>query len=126
VRSWFLVYGVLYVLIEMIGHQLDAIGWPRLTALDVATAVVNALLVVAVGMAALVAIDVLGHRWRRRLRNWREEQARLAAEAGWSPAPVPVRAWRPARLALTAAPAPDPLGDRYLHPDFLDQPGRLL
>jgi hypothetical protein len=126
VRSWFLVYGVLYVLIEMIGHQLDAIGWPRLTALDVATAVVNALLVVAVGMAALVAIDVLGHRWRRRLRNWREEQARLAAEAEWLPAPIPVRAWRPGRLALTAGPVPDPLGDPYLHPDFLDQPGRLL
>jgi hypothetical protein len=136
-RGWFLVYGVLYVVIEMVGHQLDAVGWPRLTALDVATAVVNALLVVAVGIAVLVAVDVLGHRWRRRVRAWRLEQAHQA-EARWlSPEPITVRAWRPGRLALTAGPAStparghshpgtDPDGDRYLRPDFLDQHGRLL
>jgi hypothetical protein len=136
-RGWFLVYGVLYVVIELIGHQLDAVGWPRLTALDVATAVVNALLVVAVGIAVLVAVDVLGHRWRRWVRAWRLEQARLA-DAEWpSQQPMTVRAWRPGRLALTTGPAPtppaghphpgtDPDGDRYLRPDFLDQQGRLL
>lgn len=101
-RVSFLVYGVLYVVIEMVGHQLDAIGWPRLTALDVATAVVNALLVVAVGIAVLVAGDVLGDRWRRRALAWRAEQARPAAEE--EQAPLTVRAWRPDPLALPAGP----------------------
>jgi peptidoglycan/LPS O-acetylase OafA/YrhL len=134
-RVSFLVYGVLYVVIEMVGHQLDAVGWPQLTALDVATAVVNALLVVAVGIAVLVAVDVLGHRWRRRIRAWRAEQARLAEEQ--EQAPITVRAWRPGRLALTAGPVPTPYaghgsagtprsGEPYMDPDFLDQHGRLL
>jgi hypothetical protein len=134
-RVSFLVYGVLYVVIEMVGHQLDAIGRPQLTALDVATAVVNALLVVAVGIASLVAADVLGHRWRRWARAWRAEQARLAVEQ--ERAPLTVRAWRPGRLALTAGPAPSPCAghtsagthrpaEPYMDPDFLDQHGRLL
>jgi hypothetical protein len=134
-RVSFLVYGVLYVVIEMVGHQLDAIGWPQLTALDVATAVVNALLVVAVGIAVLVAADVLGHGWRKRVRGWRAEQARLAEQQEQTP--ITVRAWRPGRLALTAGPAPTPYaghasagthrsGEPYTDPDFLDQHGRLL
>ena len=134
-RVSFLVYGVLYVVIEMVGHQLDAIGWPQLTALDVATAVVNGLLVVAMGIAALVAADVLGHRWRRWARAWRVEQARLAEEQ--ERAPITVRAWQPGRPALTAGPAPTPYaghtaagahrpGEPYMDPDFLDQHGRLL
>jgi hypothetical protein len=110
-RVSFLVYGVLYVVIEMVGHQLDAIGWPQLTALDVATAVVNALLVVAVGIAALVGVDVLGHRWRRWVRTWRAEQARIAEE---DQVPIVVHAWRPGRLALTAGRGPDlPAGHPY-------------
>jgi hypothetical protein len=131
-RVAFLVYGVLYVVIEMVGSQLDSIGWPQLTALDVATAVVNALLVVAVGVAVLVGVDVLGDRWRRRLRASRLEQARLAEEAGLTErAPITVRAWRPGHLALTAGPAPAPAASRvphepYMEPDFLDQHGRLL
>jgi hypothetical protein len=135
-RVSFLVYGVLYVVIEMVGHQLDAVGWPQLTALDVASAVVNSLLVVAVGIAVLVAVDVLGHRWRRRLRAWRLEQAQLAEDR--DSAPITVRAWRPGRLALTAGPAlpGPPVGatssarahsaEPYMDPDFLDQHGRLL
>jgi hypothetical protein len=137
-RVSILVYGVLYVVIEMVGHQLDSVGWPQLTALDVATAVVNALLVVAVGVAVLVAVDVLGDRWRRWLRAWRLEQARLAQEVEQAErAPITVRAWRPGRLALPPGPSPAPYaatahatarvpGEPYMDPDFLDQPGRLL
>ncbi|SDY34775.1 hypothetical protein SAMN05661080_03159 [Modestobacter sp. DSM 44400] len=132
------VYGVLYVVIEMVGSQLDSVGWPQLTALDVATAVVNALLVVAVGVAVLVAVDVLGHRWRRWLRAYRREQARLADEAEQAErAPIIVRAWRPGRLALAAGPPPGAsaaappvttrvAGEPYMEPGFLDQHGRLL
>lgn len=132
-RISFLVYGVLYVVIEMVGSQLEAVGWPQLTALDVATAVVNALLVVAVGIAALVALDVLGHRWHRWRRAGQLERARLAEELEQEP--ISVRAWRSDPLALTAAPvvpAGHPLssnaytGNAYSDPDFLDQHGRLL
>jgi hypothetical protein len=137
-RVSIVVYGVLYVVIEMVGHQLDPVGWPQLTALDVATAVVNALLVVAVGVAVLVGVDVLGDRWRRWVRAYRLEQARQAAEVEQAErAPITVRAWRPGRLALPAGRPPAPYagmphattrmaGEPYMDPGFLDQHGRLL
>ena len=103
-RVAFVVYGALYVVIEIVGYQLEQVSWPEITALDVATAVTNALLTVAVLVAALVAVDVLGHRWRRSLQAWRLEQARLAAEE-WAE-PITVQAWRPEPLALPRAPAP--------------------
>jgi hypothetical protein len=110
-RVAFLVYGVLYVGIEIVGYQLERVSWPQITALDVATAVANALLTVAVLVAALVAVDVLGHRWRRHLRAVRLERARLAAadwiDGDWTDAePLTVHAWRPGPLALPAGPAP--------------------
>ena len=115
-RVAFLVYGVLYVVIEIVGYQLEQVSWPEITALDVATAVTNAFLTVAVLVAALVAIDVLGHRWRRhlaavrleeaRLEEARLEEARLAA-AEWADAePITVQSWRPAPLALPAGAPP--------------------
>jgi hypothetical protein len=115
-RVAFLVYGVLYVGIEIVGCQLERVSWPEITALDVATAVTNALLTIAVLVAALVAVDVLGHRWRRHLRAVRLERARLAAtgwidgewiDGNWIDAELlSVHAWRPEPLALPAAPAP--------------------
>jgi hypothetical protein len=105
-RVAFLVYGVLYVVIEIVGQQLEQISWPEVTALDVATALTNALLTVAVLVAVLVGLDVLGHRWRRHLRALRLEQARRAAEEWVDAAPVSVPSWRPEPLALPAAPAP--------------------
>src|SRR4051794_4722934 len=72
------LYGVVFVVVEMVGRDLELVGWPRVTALEVATAVANALLVVAVGAAVLVACDLLGERWRRSMRAWEREQARLA------------------------------------------------
>ena len=104
----FVVYVVLYVVIEMVGYQLELIGWPRITALDVAGALVNALLWVAVAAAVLVALDVAGARWRKRLRDWEREQAWVAswrrrqvwAQSAWTDVP----SWRPAALALPASP----------------------
>jgi hypothetical protein len=109
-RVAFAVYGLLYVVIEIVGYQLEQVGWPEITALDVATAVTNALLTVAVLVAALVAIDVLGHRWRRHRRALAAERARLAAEEWTEAEPLTVPAWRPEPLALPAAAAPAPSG----------------
>ena len=103
-RVAFLVYGVLYVVIEIVGYQLEQVSWPQITALDVATALTNAFLTVAVLVAALVGIDVLGHRWRRHLHAVRLEEARQAVAAWADPEPITVQSWRPAALALPVAP----------------------
>ena len=105
-RVAFAVYGVLYVVIEIVGYQLEQVSWPEITALDVGTAVTNAFLTVAVLAAVLVTTDVLGHRWRRHVRTVRLERARLAAEEWAAPEPLTVQSWRPERLALPAGQAP--------------------
>ncbi|MBB3674534.1 hypothetical protein [Modestobacter versicolor] len=109
-RVAFLVYGVLYVVIEVVGYQLEQVSWPEITPLDVATALTNAFLTVAVLVAVLVAVDVLGHRWRRHLQAVRLEEARLAAEEWAGPGPITVPSWRPGPLpqprALPAGPPP--------------------
>ncbi len=104
-RVAFSVYGVLYVVIEIVGYQLEQVSWPEITALDVATALTNAFLTVAVLVAVLVAADVLGHRWRRhlaavRLEEARLTEARLAAQEWTDPEPITVQSWRPEPLAL--------------------------
>jgi hypothetical protein len=105
-RVAFLMYGALYVVIEIVGYQLEQVTWPEITPLDVATALTNAFLTVAVLVAVLVAIDVLGHRWRRHLQAVRLEEARVAAEEWADPEPITVQSWRSAPLALPAAAAP--------------------
>jgi hypothetical protein len=120
-RIAFLVYGVLYVVIEIVGHELSQVSWPEITALDVATALTNALLTVAVLVAVLVAIDVVGHHWRRSLRAAALERARLATEEWTTPEPITVQAWRPAPLALTARPvAAAPHHDVHPAEDYAD------
>jgi hypothetical protein len=131
VRVSFLVYGVLYLVTEIVGAQIEAIGWPQLTPLDVATAVANACLTVAVGTAVLVAVDVLGRRWRRSVEAWRQEQVRLAEQYWDEQPPIGVPSWRPTRLALPAGPSWDrPADGDYAAPargrPFPEEPGRLL
>ena len=130
-RLSFLAYGVLYVVVEIVGAQIEAIGWPQLTALDVATAVANACLTVAVGIAVLVGADVGGRHWHRSAVARREESARLAAEAWAEPGTITVASWRSEPLALPAGrpwePAP---GGNYAVPTrgrpFPEDPGHLL
>ena len=105
-RVALVAYGVLYVVIEIVGYQLEQVSWPEITALDVATALTNAFLTVAVLAAALVATDVLGHRWRRHVHAVRLERARQAAQEWAEPESISVPSWRPAPLALPAGAAP--------------------
>ncbi len=130
-RVSFLVYGVLYVVVEIVGAQIEAIGWPQLTALDIATAVANACLTVAVGIAVLVGADVGGRRWHRSMLAWREERTRLTAESWEEPGTITVSSWRPEPLALPAGRTFDPApGGDYAVPSrgrpFPEGPGRLL
>ncbi|MGY1683647.1 hypothetical protein [Geodermatophilus sp. SYSU D01176] len=130
-RVPFLVYGVLYVVVEIVGAQMEAIGWPHLTALDVATAVADACLTVAVGIAVLVAVDVGGRRWREALHARQEERALLAAGSWAEPGPITVSSWRTEPRALPAGRRVDPApGGDYAVPSrgrpFPEDPGRLL
>ena len=122
-RVSFVVYAVVYVVLEMVGYQLEQIGWPRITALDVAGAVVNALLWVAVAAAVVVALDVLGDRWRRHLRAQERELAWVAAWRRRQGSGQPfgdegfltVPSWRPVLALPAAEPAPDPDEVRTVH-----------
>ena len=137
-RVSFLVYGVLYVAIEIVGNQLEKVGWPKITALDVAEALTNAFLAIVVCVALVVAFDLSRDRWGPALRAWHEERLRLAAEAAqedWAEVvrdddPIGVRSWRPAPLALPAAATQPPSGTYYTPsvpgPPFPEEPGRQL
>jgi hypothetical protein len=105
-RIPFVIYGLLYIMVEVIGEQIEEIGWPQLTALEVATAVVHGLVTVIVVLAALIAADTLVRRSRRSAQAWRLERARAAEEAWVDDGPITVQAWRPEPLALPAGPPP--------------------
>ncbi|MCZ2860205.1 hypothetical protein [Blastococcus sp. VKM Ac-2987] len=133
-RIWLLAYGVLYVVIEMVGRSLETIGWPQITALDVATAVTDAFLTVSVCLALLLAGQLGLRRWSR---------VRSVPPRGPAPPrvlagpPLGVRSWR-APLALPpAAPVRSPYSvgaygpgwsrrGRRVAPAFPEEPGRLL
>jgi hypothetical protein len=133
-RVSFLVYGVLYVAIEIVGNQLEKVGWPQITAMDVAEALTNAFLAIVVCIALVVAVDLGRERWGPALRAWHQERLRLAAEAQEDRAevvpddePIGVRSWRAEPLALPAA---APGGTYYTasvpNPPFPEEPGRQL
>jgi hypothetical protein len=136
-RVSFLVYGVLYVAFEIVGHQLETVGWPNVTPLDVASALTDALLAIVICIALVVALDVGRQRWAPALRAWNEERLRAAAEAkleeswaevSWDDEPIGVRSWRPEPLALpapspTAAQAATSYAPSTYGPPFPEEPG---
>jgi hypothetical protein len=91
-RVSILVYGVVYVVIEMIGHQLEQVGWSDISALDIATAVTDALLTVSICCAALLAAHLAWRRWGESLRAG---DVGHIDEVEWDDAPIGVRSWRP-------------------------------
>jgi hypothetical protein len=138
-RVSFVVYGVLYIAVEIVGNQLETVGWPKITPLDVATALTNALLAIVVCIAILVGTDLARERWGPALRAWNEERLRLAAEAAgepwaevvWDDEPIGVRSWRPEPLALPGREAEaSPVGTYYTpsssSPPFREEPGPQL
>ena len=126
-----MVYGVLYVVLEMVGQALRDVGWARVTGLDVATAVTDALLTVAVCCAVVLAAQLGWRRWGPSLHAW--QQARLG-ETEWADEPIGVASWRPAPLALPAPAAPAPKSGGTYAPNpysqsrhrFPEEPGQLV
>ena len=138
-RVSFLVYGVLYVAFEIVGNQLEKVGWASIDPLDVASALTDALLTIVICIALLVAADLGRARWGPGLRAWNEERLRSAAEAklekslaevSWDDEPIGVRSWRPEPLALPAPATSSPGGTYYTPstygPPFPEEPGRQL
>ncbi len=122
-----LVYVLLYLVVEMIGAQLAAVEWAQITPLMVASAVTDAMLVVAVLVAVLVTADLTQHRWRPALHTWLHEHAR--PHTGWWGAHrhhhddnyaevVGVTSWRPAPPALPAGSPPVPPTATYAPPTY--------
>ena len=99
-KLWLLVYGALYVVFEVVGYQLEQIGWTDISGLDVATALTDAFLTVAVCAAALVALDLGAQRWRRAMTARQLERAGRHDEI-WDE-PLPVTSRRPAPLSIRA------------------------
>jgi hypothetical protein len=137
-RVSFLVYGVLYIAVEIVGNQLETVGWPEITPLDVAEALTNAMLAIVICIAIVVGVDLGRERWGPALRAWHQERLRLAAEAHehradvvWDDEPIGVRSWRPEPLALPAAAASASPGGTYYTPSsasppFPEEPGPQL
>lgn len=146
VRLAIVVYGVLFVVLEMVGQYLGSVDWSRITPLDIAAALVDTLLAVVVAMAVLVAYDVGRRRWVPAFRAWQRRHLRSAASRR---EPIGVPSWRtgpgtrevpgagprtrtamaPPRAddapAVRAAPDPD-YGTRTVGQRFPEGPGRLL
>ena len=128
-RLSILVYGVLYVVLEMVGHALETVGWGRVTPLHVASALVDALLMIVMAIAVLVLWDVARRRWGPRLRAWQQRQLAAVAE---SREPIGVQSWRsetqppPGPLAVAAAPQTGTYGAPSRSRRFREDPGQLL
>ncbi len=102
-RSWILVYGLLYIAFETVGQHLEQVGWAEVTGLDVATAFTDALLVMALVAAAYVLGDLGLQRWRRSMAGWRARQDEPSGlPVPFTYAPIGVSSWR-------VEPEPEPL-----------------
>ena len=106
-RVSLLVYGVLYVVLEMVGHQLALVGWAQITTLDIATALTDAFLAVAICAALLLAVHLGFRRWQQK-RDERPLELPIAAH--WDDEPIEVTAWRPTPEELAEPPAPSSTG----------------
>jgi hypothetical protein len=135
-RVSFVVYGVLYVALEIVGNQLEKVGWADIDPLDVASALTDALLAIVICIALVVGFDLGRERWGPALRAWHARRLQAAAEPDedwaevvWDDEPIGVRSWRSEPAALPA-PASSPGGTYYTTstygPPFPEEPGRQL
>ncbi len=132
VRVSLLVYGVLYVVLEVVGYHLEQLGWTDVSALDVATAVTDALLVLAVCAAVLVGLDLATQWWRRWSVARQPERIRLLGEVWEKPTEdAPARRQAPLAVAAERVEAPPKrayTGNPYSFAGhrFPEDPGSLL
>jgi hypothetical protein len=123
-----MVLGVLCVVLEIVGHHLETVGWDRVTPLHVISALVDALLVLVIAIAAVVVWDILRRRWGPALRAWQERQ--LQPEPARET--IGVTSWRagqepfPPPRTLGAPRRPPTYGGGGTGRRYPEDPGRLL
>ena len=118
-------YAAVLVVLVMVTREFEAAGWRDVGVLEIGTALVNSLLVLAVAAGALLAGRLGLERWARSMARWRHRQAR-AGGADWPDAEVVgVTSWRTEPTAAPAqiAAAPEPLqtapaGFTYVGPSY--------
>lgn len=100
------MYGVLYVVVEIVGQHLADVGWRQITTMDVATAVTDAGLLVAVVLATLLATKLGAQRWGPTVHAWWRRLGH--PEVVWDDDILDVRSWRPAPAEIAAPPPQAP------------------
>jgi hypothetical protein len=124
-----LVYVLLYLVFEMIGAQLEEVAWSEITPLMVASAVTDAMLIVSVVVAVLVAADLTKHKWRPVLHRYLHEHGH--PHSGWwgghrhhhhdneiYAEVVGVTSWRPQPAALPMGSPAAPPTATYAAPTY--------
>jgi hypothetical protein len=100
--------GVVYVVVEMLARRFEANGWTGISTLDIVSGLLDAALVVVLGLGLLLAGRLGLERWALSMRRWRREQA-LRNSGVWDDAEViGVRSWRHGSTALPPPPAEPP------------------
>jgi hypothetical protein len=119
-RKAFWLYGLVYVMFELVGYQLESVGWVRLRPMDVAEAVTDAALVVAVALALVVLGRIGGERLAQSIDAWHEARRSDSPidDAPFDVHTITVTSWRDEPLALTAGPSWTPVSPaRYPFPE---------
>ncbi|WP_040339720.1 hypothetical protein [Candidatus Blastococcus massiliensis] len=122
-------YGVVFVVLMMVSREFEAAGWTGVGALEIAEALVNSVLVLALVAAVLLAGRLGFERWELSVYRWRREQARAARSAMLEAEIIGVTSWRsgphrpgPAPLPhvepASAAPQPPSAGFTYVGPSY--------
>lgn len=136
-------YGTVLVVLTMLARRFEAAGWTGADSLDVAAALVDSLLVLAVAAALLLAGRLALTAWARSMARWRRDRALAESLAVPEAEVVGVTSWRPAAPPppppsltgpVTAPPQTAPVGFTYVGPSyarevpaappFPDRPGR--
>ena len=102
VRIALLVYGLFLLVVELVGSRLALVGWGQVTVLDIASAVADASLVVAVVLAVLLSGKLAVRRWQR----WLPSGFICSAPAPGSSTSPRARAKRPPKTPASGSVAP--------------------
>jgi hypothetical protein len=114
-----LVLVLLSLVVELFGARLAAVDWSLVTPLMVASAAIDALLVVAVLVGLLVAADLMRHRRRHgQARPHAEPRGGRGQSSQDRSDVLGIHSWRPAPAALPlGAPAAAPTAT-YAEPTY--------
>jgi hypothetical protein len=98
-------YGVVLVVLTMLGRRFEAAGWTGVDALDIGAALVDAVLALAIAAALLLAGKLGLERWALSMARWRRDRALAEAELPDAEV-IGVTSWRSGSPPPPPPPAP--------------------